>query len=109
MRATISPGGHCELHVVDTGIGMTEQEIAHAMQPFTQIDNSLSRRFDGTGLSLPLTKALVELHSGELRLRSERGVGTTASISLPKPAGERLPVGMSSALQEEKEVAQGSR
>ncbi|GAB4369112.1 MAG: hypothetical protein Kow00114_28740 [Kiloniellaceae bacterium] len=89
MRATQAADGSCELHVADNGIGMTEQEITLAMQPFTQIDNSLSRRFEGTGLGLPLTKALVELHSGELRLSSERGVGTTASIRLPQPAGER--------------------
>jgi signal transduction histidine kinase len=89
MRASQCDDGSCELHIVDNGIGMTEQEISLAMQPFTQIDNSLSRRFEGTGLGLPLTKALVELHSGELRLNSERGVGTTASIRLPQPAGER--------------------
>jgi signal transduction histidine kinase len=67
---------------------MTQQEISLAMQPFTQIDNSLSRRYEGTGLGLPLTKALVELHAGELKLCSERGVGTTASIRLPQPAGQ---------------------
>src|SRR3546814_2996823 len=67
---------------------MTEAEISLALQPFTQIDNSLTRRFEGTGLGLPLTKALVELHSGELRLCSQRGVGTTASILLPQPVGE---------------------
>jgi len=89
MRASQADDGSCELHIVDNGIGMTEQEISLAMQPFTQIDNSLSRRFEGTGLGLPLTKALVELHSGELRLNSERGVGTTATIRLPQPAGER--------------------
>ncbi len=84
LHAGLSRDGKCELHVSDTGIGMTEQEISLAMQPFTQIDNSFSRRFEGTGLGLPLTKALVELHSGELRLQSERGVGTTASITLPQ-------------------------
>ena len=88
MRAGIAGDGRIELQISDNGIGMTEQEISLAMQPFTQIDNSLSRRFEGTGLGLPLTKALVELHAGELKLWSERGVGTTASISLPQPAGQ---------------------
>ena len=109
VRATAGPDGCCELHVSDTGIGMTEQEIAHAMQPFTQIDNSLSRRFEGTGLGLPLTKALVELHSGELKLQSERGVGTTASISLPQPVVEECEDEAPKALTAEQKVAQGSR
>jgi signal transduction histidine kinase len=87
MRACLADDGRVELQVADNGIGMTEQEISIAMQPFTQIDNSLARRFEGTGLGLPLTKALVELHDGELKLCSERGVGTTASIILPQPAG----------------------
>ena len=89
MRAGIAGDGRIELQIADNGIGMTEQEISLALQPFTQIDNSMSRRFEGTGLGLPLTKALVELHAGELKLYSERAVGTTASISLPQPAGEQ--------------------
>jgi signal transduction histidine kinase len=88
MRALAGADGGCELQVEDTGIGMSEDEISLALQPFTQIDTSLSRRFEGTGLGLPLTKALVELHSGELKLQSRRGVGTTASICLPQPLGE---------------------
>jgi signal transduction histidine kinase len=113
MRADIAADGQCELHVTDTGIGMTEQEISHAMQPFTQIDNSLSRRFEGTGLGLPLTKALVELHSGELKLRSERGVGTTASILLPQSTGKCGPVDAGHAIPEKqkwhKQAAKGGR
>src|SRR3546814_608505 len=88
LRALTTPEGGCELQVEDNGIGMTEAEISLALQPFTQIDTSLSRRFEGTGLGLPLTKALVELHRGELKLRSQRGVGTIASICLPQPMGE---------------------
>jgi len=109
MRAGVNQDGNCELHVADTGIGMTEKEISLAMQPFTQIDNSLSRRFEGTGLGLPLTKALVELHSGELKLQSERGVGTTASILLPQPAGERRQSEELKARPPKARVAQASR
>jgi len=87
VRAALAADGSIRLTVSDTGIGMTEQEINHAMQPFTQIETSLSRRFEGTGLGLPLTKALVELHSGELKLQSQRGVGTTAEVILPQPQG----------------------
>jgi len=75
-----------QIDVIDSGIGMSGKEMTLAMQPFTQIDHTMSRRFEGTGLGLPLTKALVELHDGELRLKSERGVGTTATILLPASA-----------------------
>nr|WP_193370193.1 ATP-binding protein [Pelagibius marinus] len=87
LRTSISPNGRPQFHVEDNGIGMTEQEISLAMQPFTQIDNSLARKYEGTGLGLPLTKALVELHSGELELSSDRGSGTTATVTLPQPVG----------------------
>src|SRR3546814_10361682 len=76
---------------------MTEAEISLALQPFTQIDTSLSRRFEGTGLGLPLPKALVELHRGELKLRSQRGVGTIASICLPQPMGASSQIAESEA------------
>jgi signal transduction histidine kinase len=77
------PAGTCEFTVIDTGIGMTEEQLAAAMEPFQQIDNALSRRFEGTGLGLPLTKALVELHNGVLLLVSKPDVGTTATVRLP--------------------------
>jgi signal transduction histidine kinase len=53
------------------------------MTPFGQIDSSLSRNFDGTGLGLPLAKSFVELHGGSLRLKSELRVGTTVTICFP--------------------------
>ena len=109
LRAAATDDGKCELHVSDTGIGMTDQEIVLALQPFTQIDNSLSRRFEGTGLGLPLTKALVELHSGELKLQSERGVGTTASITLPQPVEEPEASGVQQTPLPAARVAQASR
>jgi len=109
LRASVAEDGKFELHVSDTGIGMSEQEIRLAMQPFTQIDNSLSRRFEGTGLGLPLTKALVELHSGELKLQSERGVGTTARIVLPQPLGEPRESEVQQAFPQNARVAQASR
>ncbi len=87
LLASVNSNGHPQIHVKDSGIGMTGQEISHAMQPFTQIDNSLARKYEGTGLGLPLTKALVELHSGELELSSDRGAGTTATVTLPQPVG----------------------
>jgi PAS domain S-box-containing protein len=72
-----------EIVVADTGIGLTEEEIGLALQPFRQIDNSLGRRHQGTGLGLPLSKALVELHGGELRIDSSPGRGTRVTMVLP--------------------------
>ncbi len=71
------------LKVQDTGIGMSEAEIAVALQPFRQIDNSLARRYEGTGLGLPLARELVRLHQGELIISSTPGIGTTVTIRLP--------------------------
>lgn len=70
--------------VADTGIGMKAEEIPIALEPFRQIDGALSRRFDGTGLGLPLAKALVELHGGRLDIESAPGAGTVARIRLPQ-------------------------
>lgn len=75
--------GGCEIVVSDTGIGMNAAEIEKAMQPFEQVDSSLARRYEGTGLGLPLTKALVDLHGGLLVLESAPGCGTTATVRLP--------------------------
>jgi signal transduction histidine kinase len=69
--------------VADTGIGMTEAEMAIAMQPFGQVENSLSRSFEGTGLGLPLARRMTELHGGRMTLRSVKGVGTSVEVYLP--------------------------
>jgi signal transduction histidine kinase len=54
------------------------------MQPFGQVDNRLERRYEGTGLGLPLTKALVELHGASMIIESERQQGTRIAITFPK-------------------------
>jgi len=69
--------------VTDTGIGMEPQTISAALEPFRQLDRSLSRRFEGAGLGLSITKSIVELHGGVLLIESAVGEGTTASIVLP--------------------------
>lgn len=79
----LDPDGALRLSIADTGIGMREQDISLALEPFGQIDSALARRFEGTGLGLPLTKKLVELHGGALELRSLPGKGTTAIVRFP--------------------------
>jgi signal transduction histidine kinase len=71
------------IRVVDTGIGMAEEDIPKALDRFGQIDSSLSRRYDGTGLGLPLSKRLVELHGGTLDIVSAVGKGTTVTVRFP--------------------------
>jgi signal transduction histidine kinase len=75
-------GGLC-IAVRDTGIGMTAAEIDAAFEKFRQIGNSLTKRFEGTGLGLPLAKQLAELHGGAVEVSSEPGVGTEVRIRLP--------------------------
>jgi signal transduction histidine kinase len=55
-----------------------------AFQPFGQVDNRLERRYEGTGLGLPLTKALVDLHQGMIVVDSARGQGTRVTVSFPR-------------------------
>ncbi len=69
--------------VADTGIGIALEDIPKALAPFRQIDGDLNRKYEGTGLGLPLTKALTELHGGSLDLQSEVGVGTTVTVRFP--------------------------
>ncbi len=71
------------MRVIDTGIGIAQEDIPKALEPFGQVDSKLSRKYEGTGLGLPLSKGLVELHGGRLELASEVGVGTTVTIILP--------------------------
>lgn len=64
------------ISIIDTGIGMKEEEIPKALSSFGQIDNKLSRKYEGTGLGLPLTKKLVELMDGIMDIKSTPNVGT---------------------------------
>ena len=83
LAARMQPDGGVHLLVEDTGIGMAEETIAAALEPFRQLDGSLARRFEGAGLGLSIAKALAELHGGTLSLTSAVGEGTTVTIALP--------------------------
>jgi signal transduction histidine kinase len=82
ITGAVNSDGEFELVVADTGIGMTE-ELRVALEPFRQIDNALNRRFDGTGLGLPLTTELMKLHDGRVEIESHIGAGTTVRLILP--------------------------
>ncbi len=75
-------GGHV-FEIADSGIGIAPEDIPKALATFGQVDSQLSRKFEGTGLGLPLTKALVEMHGGSVDIQSKVGVGTTVTVRFP--------------------------
>lgn len=83
LKAWCSMDGGYVFQVVDTGIGIALEDIPKALAPFQQIDNRPNRKHRGTGLGLPLSKSLVEMHGGSLDLQSHVGVGTTVTIRFP--------------------------
>jgi PAS domain S-box-containing protein len=83
FAARLQSGSSLHLIVEDTGIGMAQETISAALEPFRQLDASLARRFEGAGLGLSISKALAELHGGQLSVRSAVGEGTTVTIALP--------------------------
>jgi signal transduction histidine kinase len=83
LAAFAEADGGLVLTVRDTGIGMAEHEIQDAIELFRQVDNSLSRRYEGTGLGLPLAIQLTRLHGGTLTVESAPGQGTLVTVRLP--------------------------
>ena len=80
--AGLADGG-VSLAVSDTGIGIAKQDMAKAIETYGRIERDSSQRVEGTGLGLPLAKALAELHGGELVIESRAGKGTTVEVRLP--------------------------
>ncbi len=72
------------IQVKDTGIGIAPKDISKVMMPFGQVDSALSRKYEGTGLGLPLARKFVELMEGKFTIESELNRGTTITIHLPK-------------------------
>ena len=87
LRAEVTADGDTEIAVADTGIGIGPDDIDKALSPFGQVDSQLNRKYEGTGLGLPLTRALVELHGGTMDMMSEVGVGTTVRVVFPPDSG----------------------
>jgi len=83
LSTGVEPDGRAVISVTDTGIGISGENLPKVFLPFFQVEGSLSRRFEGTGLGLPLVKSMVELHGGSFELTSTVGVGTTATVRLP--------------------------
>jgi signal transduction histidine kinase len=76
-------GGGLAIKVADSGIGIAADDLPLLFTPFTQLDGKLSRKYEGTGLGLSLTKGLVELHGGSVGIESAPGQGTTVTLNFP--------------------------
>jgi PAS domain S-box-containing protein len=74
------------LAVSDTGIGMSDAEIVRALEPFAQVDDSMARRFDGSGMGLSIARGLVSAMAGSIDIQSVPGQGTTVRAVLPLPS-----------------------
>jgi signal transduction histidine kinase len=83
VKASADPATGLAIIIRDTGIGIAPQDLPRVMQPFEQVDSSLSRAHEGTGLGLPLAKAMIELHGGELKIESVLGGGTVVTAIFP--------------------------
>jgi two-component system cell cycle sensor histidine kinase PleC len=83
VEAVNGRAGSVFIRVVDTGIGMSPDELLDAMQPFRQVSSALSRTHEGTGLGLPIAKRLVELHGATFKVESKKNVGTCVSLEFP--------------------------
>ena len=80
---SLAESGEALLRIRDTGEGMSEEELARALEPFRQIATATLSDRTGTGLGLPLTKALVEANRANLAIRSARGEGTVVTVTFP--------------------------
>jgi signal transduction histidine kinase len=83
LDARLLGDGRLAIEVRDQGCGMSEADVARALEPFTQVGGPNRRHHEGTGLGLSLARQLSELHGGELAVESELGVGTTVRVLLP--------------------------
>ncbi|WP_422367514.1 CHASE2 domain-containing protein [Pelagibius sp.] len=83
VTAVLGDNGSYRLSISDTGIGMSDQEIVEAFEPFRRVDHALASNLEGIGLGLPLTKAMIEMHGGRLEVSSVTNHGTTATLVFP--------------------------
>ncbi len=94
IAGDMTAGGGYALTVQDSGIGMTAEEIHKALTPFGQVENKMTATHNGTGLGLPLAKAMLELHGGTLDITSAPGRGTCLTLNFP---ADRISLGTKAA------------
>jgi signal transduction histidine kinase len=82
-REPAEGGERLVFRVIDTGIGMTPEQVARLFQPFSQADGSTSRRYGGTGIGLVISRRLCRMLGGDISVESEAGKGTTFTAWVP--------------------------
>ena len=92
VSLTNEEDGGCQIRFDDTGIGISKEDLPKVMEPFVQVEGAFNRRYEGTGLGLPLSKRMMELHGGNLELGSKLGEGTSATIRFPADRVITLPM-----------------
>jgi signal transduction histidine kinase len=99
--------GVVSVTVIDTGIGMSVADMDIALQPFGQVNNPMIKGKEGTGLGLPLVKALIEAHGGRFDIQSRRGVGTAVTLAFPRAPilAKGVPIAQEATFQERKASA----
>ena len=97
MGVQASADGGLMLTIVDNGIGISAEDLPRIMEPFEQADSRLSRTYEGMGLGIPVARALVRMHGGDLAYESETGKGTTVRIILPAERVKRSPTALEHA------------
>jgi PAS domain S-box-containing protein len=90
VSARIEPKGEVEICIADNGIGIAAENIKKVMAPFAQSDDAQHGSQGGAGVGLPISRALVEMHGGSIRIESESGEGTTVRIMLPSPHSQDI-------------------
>jgi two-component system cell cycle sensor histidine kinase PleC len=93
MTAKLASSSQAMVCISDNGVGMSAEEITVALTAFGQIDNRLDRQHEGTGLGLPIAKALTELHGGTFIIRSEKDKGTDVILLFPLAEKPNKPIG----------------
>ena len=83
ISSSVDDRGDLLISIKDTGIGIPSEHLERVLGPFEQVGDHLTKESEGTGLGLPIARALIELHGGNLTLSSEFGMGTTAALRLP--------------------------
>jgi signal transduction histidine kinase len=92
LETIVEEDGALRVAVIDTGIGIAPEDLPKVMAPFTQVESAHSRKYDGTGLGLPISRALTELHGGKFSLTSELDSGTTVTTRFPASRLEHPPI-----------------
>jgi len=93
VSTKLLPAGDLLVSIRDTGCGIPADDLERVLEPFNQVEDHLTRENEGVGLGLPLARAMIRLHGGELTLTSEVGVGTLVDVKIPAQRLRDTPAG----------------